>query len=375
MRMRLLSALLVLLPVAAGAQPTQKLYSLNASGTITANGGSVEVLNTGGLAGGKVQSTGTYTGTWELQCSSAPAGQTPVYDTDDELNMTLEGASAAAVQDVTSTVGIWNFSATGCTAVKAIATSAMTGTLTIYIYLTSTGGGSGGGGGVLGSVTADTELPAAAALADATANPTTAAAGSMMHGYNGATWDRLRSDTTNGLDVDVTRMPADATELPAVETPADDLTNATNAPRVLALMMCFDGSTWDRCQSTRDPCDGAAKTVIPINISTATTTELTPSLAGANNYYYVCSINIGPVQAAQNIAIVDDDSDGCGSLTAGMAGGTTAGSGWNIAANGGLVLGNGTGTVMKTNGTNRVVCAITSAATQTPGVMTVVAAP
>lgn len=27
-------------------------------------------------------------------------------------------------------------------------------------------------------------------------------------GYNGTTWDRLRSDTTNGLDVDVTRLPA-----------------------------------------------------------------------------------------------------------------------------------------------------------------------
>lgn len=31
---------------------------------------------------------------------------------------------------------------------------------------------------------------------------------SRLMGYNGATWDRLRSDTTNGLDVDVTRMPA-----------------------------------------------------------------------------------------------------------------------------------------------------------------------
>ena len=29
-----------------------------------------------------------------------------------------------------------------------------------------------------------------------------------LWGYNGSTWDRLRSDTTNGLDVDVTRLPA-----------------------------------------------------------------------------------------------------------------------------------------------------------------------
>lgn len=28
-----------------------------------------------------------------------------------------------------------------------------------------------------------------------------------LHGYNGTTWDRLRSDIANGLDVDVTRLP------------------------------------------------------------------------------------------------------------------------------------------------------------------------
>jgi len=56
------------------------------------------------------------------------------------------------------------------------------------------------------AVQADTELPTAAALADATANPTTPVVGAMLEGWNGATWDRLKSDTTNGLDVDVTRV-------------------------------------------------------------------------------------------------------------------------------------------------------------------------
>lgn len=31
----------------------------------------------------------------------------------------------------------------------------------------------------------------------------------FLSGYNGSTWDRLRSDITNGLDVDVTRVPSD----------------------------------------------------------------------------------------------------------------------------------------------------------------------
>jgi hypothetical protein len=54
-------------------------------------------------------------------------------------------------------------------------------------------------------IAADTELPAAAALADATANPTTPLVGAALETFNGATWDRLRGDTANGADVDVTR--------------------------------------------------------------------------------------------------------------------------------------------------------------------------
>ena len=131
------------------------------------------------------------------------------------------------------------------------------------------------------------------------------------------------------------------------------------------------GLLWTR---TIDPCSSTGKTYLPINISTATTTEITPSLAGASNYYYVCSLVL-VTASANNVAVVDDDSDGCGSVTAGMAGGTTAASGFNLAANGGLTFGNGMGSVFKTNGTNRVVCLVTSAATQLSGTMTVVSAP
>lgn len=52
----------------------------------------------------------------------------------------------------------------------------------------------------------DTELPAPAALADNTPNPTTTSVGAFLHGYDGATWDRMGGDSTNGLDVDVTRI-------------------------------------------------------------------------------------------------------------------------------------------------------------------------
>lgn len=131
------------------------------------------------------------------------------------------------------------------------------------------------------------------------------------------------------------------------------------------------GLLWTR---SLDPCSGVSKTVIPVNISTATTTELTPSLAGASTHYYVCAFHV-VAGGAGALALADDDSDGCGSVTAGMAGGTTATTGYNFAANGGISLGNGSATVLKTNGTNRVICAVTSAAVQISGSIVVAAAP
>lgn len=123
-----------------------------------------------------------------------------------------------------------------------------------------------------------------------------------------------------------------------------------------------------------DPCGQIAKSFAVINISTATTTEVTPSLSGAGNYYYICSLELVNA-SADNVALVDDDTDNCASVTSGMAGGTTAATGWNFGANSGLARGNGLGALYKTNGTNRVVCLVTSAATQLSGVITYVAAP
>ena len=49
----------------------------------------------------------------------------------------------------------------------------------------------------------DTELPAAAALADATANPTVPGVGSFLQGFNGTTWDRVSVANAGRLQVDV----------------------------------------------------------------------------------------------------------------------------------------------------------------------------
>ena len=82
-----------------------------------------------------------------------------------------------------------------------------------------------------GALRVDTELPAAAALADGATNPTTPMAGACMMVFNGSTWSRAVGtggtqfvqifdpasgepasvDETFGLDVDVTRLPAPLT--------------------------------------------------------------------------------------------------------------------------------------------------------------------
>lgn len=153
---------------------------------------------------------------------------------------------------------------------------------------------------------------------------------------------------------------------------ADDTsTDSVNEGDFGAFRISLDRLLYTR---TIDPCSGVAKTHIPINISTATTTEITSALAGASTNYYICSINL-VTAGANNVALVDDDTDNCASVTSGLAGGTTAASGWNFAANGGLAYGNGNSTVFKTNGANRVVCLVTSAAVQLSGSMQVVAAP
>ncbi|MCX6023786.1 MAG: hypothetical protein NTZ05_19075 [Chloroflexi bacterium] len=63
-----------------------------------------------------------------------------------------------------------------------------------------------------------TALPTAAALADATANPTAPAVGAFAHLFNGATWDRMRGDTSAGLDVDPTGHTKKVRVVPTVST-------------------------------------------------------------------------------------------------------------------------------------------------------------
>jgi hypothetical protein len=130
------------------------------------------------------------------------------------------------------------------------------------------------------------------------------------------------------------------------------------------------GLLWTR---QLDPCSGVAKVYYPVNISTATTTEIVNG-AGASTHVYICSILLH-TDAANDVALVEDDTDACASPAAGIIGGTTTGAGLLLAASSGLAMGNGQGSIAKTATVNYYVCLITSAATQLTGVITYALAP
>ena len=73
--------------------------------------------------------------------------------------------------------------------------------------------------------------------------------------YNGTTWDRVRGNTSNGVQVDVTRLQGqvqigDGTNAVSVDTASTDAeTNAVNQLHTQARLFEFNGTTWDRKRS------------------------------------------------------------------------------------------------------------------------------
>lgn len=107
-----------------------------------------------------------------------------------------------------------------------------------------------------------------------------------------------------------------------------------------------------------------ADSFVNVNVSTATTTLLITGVSG--RHVRISSISL-VTAAANNVALISGTGATCGTGTTGMNGGTTAASGWNFAANGGITQGNGLGTINQTNATGDSVCIVTSAATQLSG--------
>jgi len=127
---------------------------------------------------------------------------------------------------------------------------------------------------VSGTVTADTELPAATALADADANPTTSRIGANALLFNGTTWDRMRGDIANGLDVDVTRS--------ALPTGAATLAEQQTQTTSLSVIDDWDNAASDGASISGDVAHGTADAGEPVKIGgVAVSGSATPTSVAA----------------------------------------------------------------------------------------------
>ena len=170
------------------------------------------------------------------------------------------------------------------------------------------------------TITVDSEFPAAAAITDNFANPTTTSIMSMGMLYDGSTWDRALGNSTDGalvnlgtnndvtvtsggitetnsaaiktaveildnaisgneMQVDVLTMPAVTvdSEFPAAAALTDDFANPTTT-NVAGMNMLWDGATWDRALGNST--DGAL-----VNLGTNNDVTVTGSVtanAGTN---------------------------------------------------------------------------------------------
>lgn len=123
--------------------------------------------------------------------------------------------------------------------------------------------------------------------------------------------------------------------------------------------------------NSNDPCSQATKLGASINL-----TASGQILAGTSaKKTYICSLDIVSA-TAQNVALVEGTGTVCATNIFGLAGGTTAATGWNLAANSGLVKGSGNGTVYSpsadSNSTAANQCLLLSGSGQTSGQITYV---
>jgi len=118
-----------------------------------------------------------------------------------------------------------------------------------------------------------------------------------------------------------------------------------------------------------DPCRVNPK--VRTSISVTSNTQLITGTAAKNTYFCGLVLSAG---AATNVAIVNGTGSVCGSGTSGPMGGSTAATGFQFAANGGLVIPTGDAFAASTT-TGDNTCIFVSASNQISGVMVTVVAP
>lgn len=424
--MRVLFRIGLVLCIVAWSLPVQaqaifRLPDASVTDTISSDGDSVVLtnFNIGGFGQVKIQTLDSYSGTIEVQCttvgtvtdSDTITGSS--FDASAELKLTAADGSTT-VTSISDSIGIWDVQNAGaCRAIQVISTAGFAASDTVVVISAyGSGGGSGGGGGgsssfdgVLldaagGDPVTDTTADAvqvlivdstgtvaefaedplhSEAIADWTAQggivamcrassgaPTAVTAddaAAFWCGLNGETivmGDAANGAADRGSPIKVGGLGSSTVPSAVDESDRVNAWYTLNGAAVVAL---------------QDPCSRGTKQYFTVDITTATTTEITASLGGASNFWYICAVNL-ITTAANNVNLVDDNSDNCASVTASLiSSGLAAGDGWGFGANGGIALGNGQGSVLKSVTSNSVLCLVTSAATELHGTIVAVPAP
>lgn len=135
--------------------------------------------------------------------------------------------------------------------------------------------------------------------------------------YNGLTFDRVRGDITNGMDVDVTRISGSI-------TPADAYANPTTANQMWSLMGVFNGTTWDRLrEATADALTNATGLLAAANIGFNGATWDRIRTASATNNTATTSLGALQTTPLSTWSVIDTDVGATQATATKAAGGGT----------------------------------------------------
>lgn len=169
------------------------------------------------------------------------------------------------------------------------------------------------------------------------------------------------ADVTLGAKADAKSTATDTTAITVMQV-LKEISAMAQAPAALPANQSTNQAQIGGSAVVADPCQQLARTN-----QTITTTAGVQLIAGTSaKQTYICSMDI-ITATAQNIALVEGTGTVCATGIAGMAGGTTAATGWNFSANGGFVKGTGGNWVFRTATNADNVCLLLSGSGQTSG--------
>lgn len=193
-------------------------------------------------------------------------------------------------------------------------------------------------------------------------------------GNNGGNLIGFKADTLGDLDVNVENTPSvNLTQFGGSNVATGTGASGAGVPRVtvsndssLAANQSVNINQVAGVTPVNDPCQFNARSLVKIN--TTSSVQLITGTSGKQTY--VCWIQFGiDATGSDNVALVEGTGTLCATSIAGMAGGTTAATGWNLLANGSVTGGAITSWGYKTATTADNVCLIVSAANQISGVV------